>query len=194
MYNQTQIKPPEITGPEIGIIGEKYDCTVSTIDPQGNDVFYFIYWSDGVSGWLGPYPSGQEVTVSHTWSKNGTYTIGAIAKNSDEFDSEWGILNVSMKTPVEITIGGGFGVSAIIKNIGETTLTNINWSIALDGKLIFFGKTKSGTITSLAAGEFVTVRDFLIIGLGETGIAVKAEDVEVNATGTAFLFFVVGVT
>ena len=49
--------------------------------------------------------------------------------------------------PITITIKGGLGVSATIKNTGTTTLTNLSWTITLDGKMIFVGKTKPGTIS-----------------------------------------------
>jgi len=94
---------------------------------------------------------------------------------------------------VEITITGGFGVSATIKNTGTTDLSNIAWSITLDGTLVFVGKTKSGTIASLAAGESVTVKDNFVIGLGKTGIAVSAGSEDASASGTVILFFVIGV-
>jgi hypothetical protein len=93
---------------------------------------------------------------------------------------------------VEITISGGLGVSATIKNVGTTDLTNIDWSIALDGKLIFVGKAKSGTIAALAAGESVTVKDF-VVGFGKTGIAVTAGTEEASASGTVLLILVIGV-
>jgi uncharacterized membrane protein len=91
-----------------------------------------------------------------------------------------------------ITIAGGLGVSATIKNTGTETLTDIDWTINLDGSLIFIGKTKSGTIASLAAGEAVTVKDF-VIGLGKTNIAVTAGESDASAAGTVLLFFVIGV-
>jgi uncharacterized membrane protein len=72
--------------------------------------------------------------------------------------------------PVTITIKGGLSVSAIIKNTGTTTLTNLSWTITLNGKNIFFGKTKTDIIATLAAGESVTVKDF-VLGIGKTGIA-----------------------
>jgi len=93
---------------------------------------------------------------------------------------------------VEITIKGGLGVSATIKNVGTTDLTNIDWSITLDGKLIFIGKAKSGTIAALAAGESVTVKDF-VVGFGKTGIAVTAGTEEASASGTVLLILVIGV-
>ena len=91
-----------------------------------------------------------------------------------------------------IDIKGGLGVSAVIKNIGAADLTNVNWSITLDGKLIFIGKTKSNAIPSIAVGKSVTVKDF-IFGFGKTGIAVTTGFATVNTTGTVFLFFVFGI-
>ncbi len=101
--------------------------------------------------------------------------------------------NFTVEAPaVEITITGGLGVSASIKNTGTTDLTDIAWSIDLDGSLIFIGKTKSGTIASLAAGESVTVKDF-VIGFGKTGIAVTAGTASASASGTVLLILVIGV-
>jgi len=94
--------------------------------------------------------------------------------------------------PITITIKGGLGVTATIKNTGAANLTNISWTIDLDGKLIFMGKSKSGTITSLAAGDEVKVKDF-VFGFGKIGIAVTAGAASANATGTVLLFFVLGV-
>jgi hypothetical protein len=93
--------------------------------------------------------------------------------------------------PITITIKGGLGVSATIKNTGTTNLTDIDWTIALDGKLIFFGKSKTGTV-DIAAGESVTVKSF-VLGFGATNIDVTADTATKNATGKVLLFFVTGV-
>ena len=94
--------------------------------------------------------------------------------------------------PLSITIKGGLGVSVVVKNTGTTDLTNIDWAINLDGKLIFVGKAKSGTIASLAAGDEVTLKDF-VIGFGKTGIVATVGAEEATASGTVLLFFVIGV-
>ncbi|HWR28167.1 MAG TPA: choice-of-anchor J domain-containing protein, partial [Candidatus Thermoplasmatota archaeon] len=94
--------------------------------------------------------------------------------------------------PITITIKGGFGVSVTIKNTGASDLTDIDWTIDLDGKLIFVGKNRSNTIDALAAGAEVTVKDF-VIGFGKTGIAATAGTATASASGTALLFFVIGV-
>jgi hypothetical protein len=93
---------------------------------------------------------------------------------------------------VEIAVSGGLGLSATITNVGTEDLTDIDWSFNLDGSLIFIGKTKSGTIASLAAGDSVTVKDF-VIGLGKTNIVVTAGTEEVTTQGTVLLILVIGV-
>jgi hypothetical protein len=84
------------------------------------------------------------------------------------------------------------GVSASIKNTGTTTLTNLSWTINLDRKMIIVGKTKTDEIATLAAGDSITINDF-VVGLGKTGIAINVGAAEASATGTVILFFVVGV-
>ena len=95
----------------------------------------------------------------------------------------------SVESPIILSITGGFGVSATIKNAGAINVTNVDWTIALDGKLIFFGKTKSGTIDTLAAGAEVILKDF-VVGLGKTGITINAGASSASASGIVFLFFV----
>ncbi len=94
--------------------------------------------------------------------------------------------------PLTVTLKGGFGVSMVVKNTGDATLTNISYSLNLDGKLIFVGKSKSGKIASLAPGDSETIKD-MVVGFGKTGITAVAGDVEVTATGTVLLVFVLGV-
>ncbi len=95
----------------------------------------------------------------------------------------------TVESPIILSITGGFGVSVTIKNAGTMNVTGVDWTIALDGALIFFGKTKSGTIDALAAGAEVMVKDF-VVGFGNTDIMVNAGASSATATGFAFLFFV----
>jgi uncharacterized membrane protein len=89
-------------------------------------------------------------------------------------------------------VKGGFGISAVIKNTGSSTITNIQWKIKLTGGLIFIGQLQSEIIGSLAAGASTTVKD-LVFGFGKPSIDVTAGDAQKTVTGTAFLFFVLGV-
>lgn len=90
-------EPPSITGPGRGKIGRAYDYTFHSTDPEGDLIYYFIDWGDGSdSGWLGPFASGESITVSHTWGEQGSYHITAKARDQQGVQSPWGTLQISM--------------------------------------------------------------------------------------------------
>lgn len=90
---------PTITGPQNGEVGTEYTYTFCATDPDGDDVFYCIDWGDG-SGeiCIGPYPSGTCVESSHIWAEQGTYLIKAKARDTNQAESGWGTLSVTMPT------------------------------------------------------------------------------------------------
>jgi len=89
---------PTITGPTSGKTETEYTYNFSTIDPEGDDVYYWILWFDGCPGvsWDGPYESGEDVIKKYTYSEDGNYTISVKAKDSNGAESEWATLEVSM--------------------------------------------------------------------------------------------------
>jgi pyrrolidone-carboxylate peptidase len=89
---------PTITGETNGAIKTLYDYAIQTTDPEQDNVQYFIDWGDNTnSGWIGPYNSGQTVSVSHSWDSEGTFTVKVKAKDSlTGKESDWGTLTVTM--------------------------------------------------------------------------------------------------
>ena len=88
---------PTIEGPTNGKVGIKYDYKLKAVDPDGDYVKFFIDWGDGnTSNWIGPYEPGKEITVSHIWTKIGTYTIKVKAKDIFGAESDWVSLPVTM--------------------------------------------------------------------------------------------------
>jgi len=89
--------PPTITGPVKGKVRVDTYYNFTTTDPNSDDVYYFIEWGDETnSSWIGTWPSEDIVIISHTWSKKGTYTIKAKAKDTSGLESDWGQLSVTM--------------------------------------------------------------------------------------------------
>ena len=89
---------PDIDGPTNARAGEEYEYTFSAVDPDGDDVYYWILWGDNCPAveWMGPYASGEEVTVSHIFQTPGDFTIGAKAKDIYDAEGNWGYLDVAM--------------------------------------------------------------------------------------------------
>ena len=186
---------PVINGPTNGTIGHEYDFSVGPItDPDGDSFYCRWDWGDGnISDWLGPYSSGQIAGASHTWTGAGVYELRAKLKDQYDAESNWSAPHEMSIVTIDFTIEikGGFGVSAVIKNIGTSDVTNVSWTIALDGGFIFLGKTKTGSV-DIPAGEQVTVKS-MVFGIGKPTITVTVDTAEKTATGTVILFFVLGV-
>jgi hypothetical protein len=101
----------------------------------------------------------------------------------------------------ELAIGpitGGFGVKASVQNTGEGDATNVVWNITLDGKLVFLGKTATGTIATLTPAGDEAIKAGFILGFGKTNIVVSAtcdQGKTAEETASAFVLgpFVLGV-
>jgi hypothetical protein len=93
---------PTIQGPVEGKPGTAYLYTLTTIDLDGDMVYYSIDWGDNTSsGWIGPYNSGATASVHHQWAQEGTYTVQAKAKDTYGAESGWATLEVTMPLSVE---------------------------------------------------------------------------------------------
>jgi hypothetical protein len=89
--------PPVITGLTTVTAGKEYEYTFNAIDPNGDDIYYFIDWGDQTNtGWIGKYTQGVDVMVNHTWAKKGTYTIKAKAKDVWGAEGDYGTLTVTV--------------------------------------------------------------------------------------------------
>jgi uncharacterized protein YceK len=98
---------PSFTGPTKGKPNVDYDFTLNAVDPDGDDVSYFIDWGDGTTtGWTSTYASGTDVIVNHTWTTKGTYAVKAKAKDINNAESDWATL--TFKVPRIITIKDWF--------------------------------------------------------------------------------------
>jgi hypothetical protein len=89
-FNNTNPEKPQTpNGPTNGRINVEQEYTTSTVDPEGDDVYYCWDWDDGNVEWFGPINSGFETTSSHTWNEEGNYNIRVKAKDVYGGESNW---------------------------------------------------------------------------------------------------------
>jgi hypothetical protein len=109
-------KPNIPSGPTSGKAGVEYTYSSYTSDPDDHEIFYLFDWGDGTdSGWLGPYPSGEEVNASHAWDKKGNYEIRVKAKDILGAESEW-------SDPLSISISRNKANSLLSQQLKEILL------------------------------------------------------------------------
>jgi len=97
--DETQNPPdvPTIDGPLSGKIRISYNFSFNSIDPDGDDIYYYIKWGDGyVKNWDGPHPSGEDFIISHTYANQDTFTIQAKAKDVYDAESNWSYFEVEI--------------------------------------------------------------------------------------------------
>ena len=91
---ESENQPPDkpvISGPTPIKKGIEYDFTFKATDPDNDDVEFKIFWGDYTHDyWIGPYNSGEEAVVSHTYEDNGLYTIRAQARDEHGCEGEYG--------------------------------------------------------------------------------------------------------
>ena len=88
---------PNIDGQIEGKAGLPYEYTFSAIDPDGNDVSYYVKWGDeNITNWTAFQGSGTPYSMNHTWNTKGMFTIEAKAKDTKGAESDWAIFEVSM--------------------------------------------------------------------------------------------------
>jgi hypothetical protein len=99
----TAPETPSIQGPTEGKPKISYDYTVITVDPENDPVMYYIDWGDDTnSSWVGPYESNENVTLSHTFAKKGSYTVKVQSQDIYGAVSDWGSLQVTMPSAVSV--------------------------------------------------------------------------------------------
>jgi hypothetical protein len=88
---------PSIQGSNTGIIGEPFEITITAKHPDGLNLSYLIDWGDGTNQtWTDSTPSGEPVTVAHTYDSNQSYQIRGKARNEQGVESHWTSLAVTI--------------------------------------------------------------------------------------------------
>ena len=136
---------------------------------------------------------------SWIYNETGTYTVSLTVSDghlSDTETKEHYITVLPEGGIVEIgnITGGVLKISAELLNKGTTNVTSVNWTMTVDGRLVFLGKTKSGTILSIPSGGSEIITDKPVFGFGKIILTITIEVTEgepVTKTVTGFLFFFV---
>ena len=88
MDNQSP-SAPIMSGPTKGIPGVEYFFSFNSSDPDGDNVSYIVDWKDGTNLEITEfYPSGEEITLNHTWSYEGAFEIMAGARDVHDLSSK----------------------------------------------------------------------------------------------------------
>jgi len=128
IINDPPEKPPIPSGPSTGKVNEEITYSTSSIDPNGDQLFYMFDWGEGhTSFWYGPYDSGEECTASNIWFNKGSYEIKVKAQDIYSAESDWSDpLEVNMPKTYSLNIDNPrFIINDNYKEISEE-VANLN--------------------------------------------------------------------
>jgi outer membrane protein assembly factor BamB len=197
-FGQPDTTPPEITDvqatPSIQTSGGYVNITATVTDDIAVDTVTVNITSPA-------FPAEEMINVpgtdtyyyNATYTEVGTYDYFIWADDTSENENTSDTYHFEIMCKIEIEISGGLGINAIIRNTGEEDVTDLEYSIVLDGGFILLprGGVAAGTIDILA-GDEVSIRA-IVLGLGRSEITVTAGCAEETASGLVILLFVLGV-
>ncbi len=190
--------PSNPDGPTDGAINTEYPYSTSATDPDGDLIRYCFDWGDGTTTWTELMESGEEISLGHIWDEPGYYDIKAKVRDEYGLDSEWSE-TITMHIAGEILeinkiSSRIFKVNAIIKNIGDVEVTDIDWSISVKGG--FFNMmdvyTEGNIDITLNVDETIQVTSKYIVGIGSVDITVTANTPNSNIAIKTVNAFVLG--
>ncbi len=90
---------PIITGKKSIFGGLEYQYKFTATDPEEHDIYFKVDWDDEhKTDWLGPYNSGEEITLNHSWNKKDVYWIKAWAKDIFGGKSQQAMFKINVLT------------------------------------------------------------------------------------------------
>jgi len=111
----TPTTPSTPSGPTTGKPGINYEYSTTSIDVDGDNIYYLWDWDDGSEFvWFGPYSSGEICTRPHMWAVEGTYNVKVKAKDQLGLESEWSnplTVSIIMKPPIADANGPYYGTT-----------------------------------------------------------------------------------
>jgi hypothetical protein len=82
--------PNTPTGETNGKTGDEYIYSTSTIDVDGDDIYFLFEWGNGLTSFiLGPYISNEECIATNVWYEQGSYEIRVKAIDEHGAESDW---------------------------------------------------------------------------------------------------------
>lgn len=99
---------PSIDGKTSGKTGKVYEYTFNAIDPNGDNIKYYIDWGDNNTKLTVFHASNTDAKYKHSWSEKGTYNI--TAKAIDVYGAE------GPETTLEVSMPKSFDFKFILES------------------------------------------------------------------------------
>ncbi len=185
----------QISGfPKATEVDAQAPATIADIDNDGNVEIA------ASSNWDHDWVTGQDKYRGslYVWEVDATYDTSTMEWPTFHHDLQRTGMFPFTPSLIDLEIGNITGgilkVKTVVRNIGEMTANNINWTITVVGGFILAGRETIGIIPTLNPGDEQAISSKSIIGFGKTVIKITAKVPENAASkqqnATVLLFFI----
>jgi len=128
--NNPPYRPAKPSGPAFGHIDENHTFTTYSEDPDGDQLMYIFDWGDGTTSTTRYVDSGTQISLTHSWSKPGEYSVRVMAKDKRGASSPWSPTTiVKIIVPkLKINLSSNIpGVEIIVDGVKYSTSNTFEW-------------------------------------------------------------------
>jgi hypothetical protein len=202
---------PNITGPHVGAPGFELTYTATTVDPDGDQIYFKMDWGDGnLTDWLGPVNSTETIVTHHAWVNDGNYTMYIQVKDSQGLVQNQTLLyaisiapqlTLTNLIPGYVYFGKTYFFVAMFEVIGAVLLTTVDNILQLNfttapnvAKVIVVAthyKTSTNTnVTDDNATDGFSIKVPILSGIYQIGyLAYDAQGNEIDGNILNFLIY-----
>jgi len=95
---------PDIIGPVKPKLGEDCEYKFISYDQDNDDIYYHIKWEEDDYEIIGPYQSGVDAVITHSWQKKGSYNMKVKAVDYNGAESDWRYLKVTVPKNLHLSL------------------------------------------------------------------------------------------
>jgi hypothetical protein len=134
-YGRPPAAPTLPLGPPEAIVGRTYAYSSETADPEGDDLHFVWNWGDGsISGWLGPFGTGESCSAEHAWDAPGIFEVRVKARDPHGRESEWSDpLAVLVGTQVVTVPDGSEAGTSPLRVTERARRLQLTWDTTTEG-------------------------------------------------------------
>jgi DNA-binding beta-propeller fold protein YncE len=150
---------PVVTGPDAGVAGMPLTFKATSEDPDGDSVAFMFDWGDTMTKvWTNFIPSGETISVSHTYADSNNYVVRAKAKNGKSRESDW------CGSHALALVGKGEGYpDSLAAEIGLTIHGQISSVVAgLDGAKLYLAVPDDDRVLVMRTTDFSVVDEIAV--------------------------------
>lgn len=156
--NHAPDTPAVPSGPASCAVGVSYAFSSSAADPDGDSVSIRFDWGDGdTSEWSSCAASGDSMTMSHSWSSPGAFSVNAQARDKDSVVTAWSsACNLGVLYEWSRTFGGvGADVGYMVEQTQDGGYVVVGFTDSYGA-----GSRDAWLVKTTATGETVWTRTY----------------------------------